>query len=58
MVFHDENGNGKLDRNMVGIPKEGYGASNNPAKKMRAPTFDEAKFSVNSDQTVEVKLAY
>jgi uncharacterized protein (DUF2141 family) len=58
MVFHDENGNGKLDKNMVGIPKEGYAASNNPAKKMRAPNFDEAKFSLHSDQTIEVKLIY
>ena len=58
MVFHDENGNGKLDKNLVGIPKEGYGASNNPAKKMRPPTFDEAKFSLTPDQSVEVKLIY
>jgi uncharacterized protein (DUF2141 family) len=58
MVFHDENGNGKLDKNMVGIPKEGYGASNNPAKRMRAPTFDEARFSLTSDQRVDVKLMY
>jgi uncharacterized protein (DUF2141 family) len=26
-VRHDENMNGKLDKNFVGIPKEGYGAS-------------------------------
>lgn len=58
IIFHDENGNGKLDKNLVGIPKEGYGASNNPAKKMRPPTFDEAKFSLTSDQSVEVKLIY
>lgn len=58
MVFHDENGNGKLDENLVGMPKEGYGASNNPPKKMRPPTFDEAKFSLTSDQSVEVKLIY
>lgn len=56
MAFHDENGNGKLDKNVVGIPKEGYGASNNPTKKMRPPTFDEAKFVVASDQSIEVKL--
>lgn len=41
-VLHDENGNGKMDKNFVGMPKEGYGASNNPKKKKRAPTFDEA----------------
>jgi uncharacterized protein (DUF2141 family) len=58
LIFHDENGNGKLDKNIFGIPKEGYGASNNPAKKMRAPTFDEAKFSLHSDKIIEVKLIY
>jgi uncharacterized protein (DUF2141 family) len=58
ILFHDENGNGKLDKNLVGIPKEGYGASNNPTKKMRPPAFDEAKFSLASDQSVEVKLVY
>lgn len=58
-VLHDENGNGKMDKNFVGIPKEGYGASNNPKKKRRAPTFDEAKFSLNSsEQTVEITLIY
>jgi uncharacterized protein (DUF2141 family) len=58
-VFHDENANGKLDKNFLGIPMEGYGASNNPGKKMRAPTFDEAKFSMNSpDQKIEIKLIY
>jgi uncharacterized protein (DUF2141 family) len=58
MVFHDENGNGKLDKNLVGIPKEGYGASNNPAKKMRAPNFDEAKFSLNLQRPIEIRLIY
>jgi uncharacterized protein (DUF2141 family) len=57
-VFHDENMNGKLDKNFVGIPKEGYGASNNPEKKMRPPAFDEAKFSLNSDRSIEVRLNY
>jgi uncharacterized protein (DUF2141 family) len=58
-VLHDENGNGKMDKNFVGIPKEGYGASNNPKKKKRAPTFDEAKFSLNSAvQSIEITLIY
>jgi len=58
-VLHDENGNGKMDKNFVGMPKEGYAASNNPSKKRRAPTFDEAKFSLNtSEQTIEIKLIY
>jgi len=58
MVFHDENGNGKLDKNMLGVPREGYGASNNPPRKMRPPTFDEVKISLTSDQRVEINLSY
>lgn len=58
-VLHDENSNGKMDKNFFGIPKEGYGASNNPKKKMRAPKFDEAKFSLNaSEQTIKITLNY
>lgn len=54
-VMHDENGNGKLDTNLLGIPKEGYGASNNP-KVMRAPRFDEAAFEI-ADGDVAIVIA-
>ena len=58
-VLHDENMNGKLDKGLFGIPQEGYGASNNPEKKMRAPHFDEAKFSLSApEQAIEIKLIY
>jgi uncharacterized protein (DUF2141 family) len=57
-LFHDENTNGRLDKNFIGIPKEGYGASNNPKKKMGPPRFDESSFSLSSDQSVEIKLIY
>jgi uncharacterized protein (DUF2141 family) len=57
-VFHDENMNEKLDKNLMGIPKEGYGASNNPGRKMRAPTFEEARLSHQTDQSLEIKLIY
>lgn len=58
-VFHDENMNGKLDRNFIGVPKEGYGASNNPKKRMGPPLYDDARFSVNqADQSIEIKLIY
>ena len=42
LVTHDENGNGKLDSNMIGMPIEAYGFSNNP-NVMRKPTWDEAR---------------
>ena len=44
-VIHDENDNGRFDTNFLGIPKEGWGFSNNP-DVMRKAKFDEAKFQV------------
>ncbi|NTV01614.1 MAG: DUF2141 domain-containing protein [Chlorobiaceae bacterium] len=46
-VFQDENRNGKLDTNFLGIPKEGVGASNNPKPKFGPPSFEDAKFVVD-----------
>lgn len=43
-VFHDENSNGKLDTNFVGIPREGVGASNNAKGHFGPPKFDAAAF--------------
>jgi uncharacterized protein (DUF2141 family) len=58
-VFHDENMNQKLDKNFVGVPKEGYGASNNPKKKMGPPSFEETKFQLSgTEQPLEIKLMY
>jgi uncharacterized protein (DUF2141 family) len=58
-VFHDENLNGKLDKNFMGVPKEGYGASNNPRKRMGPPPFDEARFTLDQpQQLVEINLMY
>jgi uncharacterized protein (DUF2141 family) len=48
IVFHDENLNGKLDKNFVGMPQEGYGASNNVRPRFSAPGFAEASFVVAS----------
>ena len=44
-VMHDENDNGKLDTNFMGLPVEGYGFSNNP-QVMRRAHFDEARFEI------------
>jgi uncharacterized protein (DUF2141 family) len=58
-VFHDENMNERLDKNFMGVPKEGYGASNNPKKKMGPPNFDEAQFQLSgTEQSVEIQLMY
>jgi len=55
-VYQDENDNGKLDTNFLGIPKEGYGFSNN-LQIMRKPTFDEARFEVTAqDASIVIHL--
>lgn len=54
-LFHDENSNGELDSNMMGLPKEGYGFSNN-AGRFGPASFEEAKFSVAEDTQITIKL--
>jgi uncharacterized protein (DUF2141 family) len=43
-VVHDENSNGKLDTNFMGIPREGVGASNDARGHLGPPKFDAASF--------------
>lgn len=58
-VRHDENGNGKLDANILGMPKEGVGTSNNPKSKFGPPSFDDAAFLLDSDsRELVVNLRY
>jgi uncharacterized protein (DUF2141 family) len=58
-VIHDENKNGKLDFNEVGMPLEGYGHSNNPSKRPGPPDFNETKFGVaGPDTTITINLIY
>jgi uncharacterized protein (DUF2141 family) len=56
-VFHDANSNGKMDKNIVGIPTEDYGFSNNAMGKMGPPSFNDAKFVLPAaGATVRVSL--
>lgn len=43
-VFHDENANNNLDRNFLGIPSEGTGASNDAYNAFGPPSYDAARF--------------
>jgi len=45
VLFHDENGDGKFNRNWIGLPEEGYGFSDDAPAHFRPPRFDEASFS-------------
>lgn len=52
-LFHDENNNGKLDTNFLGIPKEATGSSNDAPANFGPPNWEDAKFEVKGR---EVKL--
>lgn len=53
-VFHDENNNGKLDKNMIGFPKEGYGFSS----KNNKLGFSNARFHLVENKTMLINLKY
>ncbi|WP_395397054.1 DUF2141 domain-containing protein [Novosphingobium sp. BL-8A] len=58
-AFLDENGNGKVDRALFGIPKEGVGFSNDAKIALGPPKFAEAAFDFNgSAQTIHFGLRY
>ncbi len=57
LVLHDENGNGKMSKSL-GIPKEGFGFSGNPAIRMGPPRAEDVVFDLpagQSSQRVRVK---
>jgi len=57
--FHDENGNGKLDTGLFGIPQEGTAASNDAKGTMGPPKFNDAKFSFpGSDMQLRLHVRY
>jgi uncharacterized protein (DUF2141 family) len=56
--FHDENKNENLDLNWIGIPKEGYGFSNNASGIFGPPSFKEMIFVMIGDTTLKCMLKY
>ena len=58
-TLHDENRNGKMDSNMLGIPKEGWAVSNNVVTHTHPPTFEQASIQVPANgQKVSIALHY
>ncbi|PIW69408.1 MAG: hypothetical protein COW08_07295 [Ignavibacteriales bacterium CG12_big_fil_rev_8_21_14_0_65_30_8] len=50
--YHDENSNGKMDSNFLGIPSEAYGFSNNARGSFGPPDYEDAKFLFSADNQV------
>jgi uncharacterized protein (DUF2141 family) len=55
-AFHDENGNGRLDKSFFGRPKEGYGVSNNHTYAMHGPVFAESELSVTGSGNLAIAI--
>lgn len=53
-IYHDENSNGELDRNFLGIPSEDYVFSNYATGSFGPPSFEDAKFYL--EDSLEIKL--
>ena len=51
-AFHDENGNGDLDTNLIGVPSEGYGFANDPDTSFGPAEFDAAAVDVGDTNAV------
>lgn len=47
-VYHDKNTNGKLDTNLLGIPKESYGFSNDARGRFGPASWEDASFRVDA----------
>jgi uncharacterized protein (DUF2141 family) len=57
-VVHDENSNGRLDT-FLGIPREGFGFSHNPAIHFGAPSFEDVRFQLGEGRVnVVVRMKY
>ncbi|HNK59314.1 MAG TPA: DUF2141 domain-containing protein, partial [Leptospiraceae bacterium] len=58
-IMHDENNNLKMDTNLIGIPKEGYGVSNNVKSKLGPPKYEDAKITLQSANTIiQIEMNY
>ncbi|HET6971316.1 MAG TPA: DUF2141 domain-containing protein [Phenylobacterium sp.] len=58
-VFHDANGDGKLAKNNLGVPTEGYGFSNDAQGSAGPPRFDQAAFAFDGHaKAVAIDLDY
>ena len=55
-LFHDTNGNNKMDKNFMGIPKEGYGASQNRLPFASAPSFNENRFTISNNTITRLNI--
>jgi uncharacterized protein (DUF2141 family) len=55
-VFHDEDGDGKLDSVALGIPSEAYGFSGDARDLFGPPSFEEARIELTAGETKQITI--
>lgn len=55
-LFQDENTDGKCNTNFLGVPKEGYGFSNNYKPLLSSPSYSDCKFTFNDNKALTIAL--
>ena len=56
--FHDSDGDGKIDTNLLGIPTEGYGFGNGAAGGFGPPDFDASSIDVKEAAAIQLPIGY
>lgn len=58
-VYHDENANRKIDRSALGLPREGFGFSNDPSTLAGIPSFRSVRLAIpRTGLTTHIHLRY
>lgn len=57
-LLDDENSNGKIDKNLIGMPKEGFGFSNFFLTKMKKPSFADFMVDLKTKPAVAIRVKY
>lgn len=57
-VLHDEDNDRQMDSNILGVPEEGYGISQNAAKGLSKPSFEQAAVILDNSKKIEIKLVH
>lgn len=57
-LYHDVNEDGKCNKSLIGIPKEGFGFSKNKKPFIGAPSFDDVKIDLSQDRSIIINLIH